>query len=282
MNRTSLLFVLAAILWPLVGCSPAGPYADTFAAATPAPRRSPWTGDLVPVAAAPPTSMPATATPTHTPTPEPTATPAATPKPGPDEPFAFVARYRDACVALLERVPALPQLRSLSCEAAAIRMVLAGRGIVVSEDEVLARMGSSPNPHQGFRGNPDGDPHHPGLADYGTYAEVVERVLESFGAPAETVYGMSDDALRAAIADGRAVIVWVTAREDPRIVEEDGYRLVEEEHVYVVVGVLRDGCFLVHDPWGVRADSLRDGTFAVWTIRQWDLFGRMAVVTPLD
>lgn len=202
-------------------------------------------------------------------------------KQGPDEPFAFVDLFQAECEVLLDRVPALPQLRNLSCEAATIRMVLAACGIEASEEEVLARMGLSDNPHEGFRGDVDGYGHDPELKDYGTYAEVVGRVLVSFGAPAEVVRGMSDWELRQAVRSGKAVIVWVTAEEDPLIIEEDGYRLVEEEHVYVVVGLFEDGRLLVHDPWGVRADSGRPGTFPVWAIQQWDLFDRMAVVVPL-
>jgi len=211
-----------------------------------------------------------------------TGTPAPTAKPGPDEPFAYVARYEPECEVLLGQVPALPQLRNLSCEAATIRMALAGRGIEASEEEILERMGQSDDPRQGFRGNVDGDGHGESLADYGVYAEVVERVLETFDVPAEAVYGMSDWQLRQAVRGGAAVIVWVTGRENPRIVEEQGYRLVEEEHVYVVVGLLRDGRLLVHDPWGARADSGRAGTFPVWAIQQWVLFDRQAVVVPLD
>ncbi len=210
------------------------------------------------------------------------ATSTPTPKPGPDEPFAYVERYRAESEVLLDTIPALPQLRNLSCEAATMRMVLAARGITPSEEEVLQRMGQSDDPRQGFRGDVDGDGHDPELSNYGVYAEVVERVLRSYGVPATAVHGMSDSQLRETVRGGQAVIVWVSARENPHIIEQDGYRLVEEEHVYVVVGLLKDGRLLVHDPWGVRADSGRVGTFPIWVIRQWDLFDRQAVVVPLS
>jgi uncharacterized protein YvpB len=195
--------------------------------------------------------------------------------------FDYVGTYGDECVVLLEQVPALAQERNLSCEAAAIRMVLAGRGLLVAEEAILDRMGLDPNPHLGFRGNVDGQFHLEDLADYGTYAEVVARVLASFGAPAEVRYGMSDAELRAAVEGGSAVIVWMTRQPEPRIIEADGYRLVDGQHVQVVVGLGHDGRFLVHDPWSIRPDSGREGTTFVAEIQQWDLFDRMAVVTPV-
>lgn len=228
-----------------------------------------------------PTAQP-TALPTAPPPSETTATPTPIPKPGPDEPFAYISTYLSQAVVLLDTVPALPQLRTLSCEAATIRMVLAARGVEASEEDILARMPKSENPHLGFRGDPEGDGHDADLKDYGAYAEVVAEVLRSFGVPAEAVRGMSEWELRQTVRGGKAVIVWVTAEEAPKIIEGDGYRLVEGEHVYVVVGLLKDGRLLVHDPWGVRADSGRPGTFPVWLVENWELFDRQAVVIPLS
>lgn len=255
-------------------------------------------------AAAPPTALgqppqtpapaPGLAAPTPSaplPTPEPTAMPSPTPSfqaplwPAPPIPrgaYDFAAALHGRTRVLLTQVPALAQAHDLSCEAATIRMVLAGRWLSVSEEEILARMGFDADPHLGFRGNPDGKLLDPEMADYGTYAEVVARVLESFGAPARAVYGMSDEELRAAIERGQAVIVWMTRQPEPKVVEADGYRLVYGEHVLVVVGVTDDGRFVVHDPWGARADSGRTGTFITPEIQNWDLFDRMAVVVPLQ
>lgn len=185
----------------------------------------------------------------------------------------------------MEAVPQIPQLRNLSCEAAAIRMVLAAWGIKASEEEILARMGTDENPHVGFRGDVDGSGHAPDLRDYGTYAEVVERVLASFGVVSETVYGMTDEHLRLAVRDGNAVIVWASAESNPIIIDVDAegerFRLVEGEHTYVVIGLSTDGYFLIHDPWGARPGSQWGGTRFVRRIVQWDLFDRMAVIVPL-
>lgn len=248
-----------------------------------------------PQATRPPVAMPEPVAPTPEPAPaatrpRPTATPRATPTlalrwppvPLTRSVFDFAEVYRDKCTVLLEQVPALAQERNLSCEAAAMRMVLAGRGLVVREEEILACMILDPNPHKGYRGNVDGPLHEPDMADYGAYAEEVARVLESFGAPARVVYGMSDDQLRAAIEHGRAVIVWMTRQPEPRIIDAGDYRLVDGQHVQVVVGLSTDGRFVAHDPWGARPDSGREGTEIMLAIRHWALFDRQAVVVQLQ
>lgn len=235
-----------------------------------------------------PTSTP-TFTPTHTatlsPVPTLTTTPAAAPAAPGDMNFAFVQEFGPLSEVLLEAVPQIPQLRSLSCEAAAVRMVLEAWDVRASEEEILARMGTDENPHVGFRGDVHGDGHAPDLRDYGTYAEVVERVLASFGVASETVYGMTDEHLRLAVRDGNAVIVWASAESNPTIIDVDAggekFRLVEGEHTYVVVGISLDGRFLIHDPWGARPGSRWAGTRFVSRIPQWDLFDRMTVVVPL-
>lgn len=259
-------------LHPEAGITPTAEPTEAFVPGAEAPTLEPSPA---------PTAQP-TASPTALPPSEAAATPTPIPKPGPDEPFAYVSTYRPQAVVLLDAVPALPQLRNLSCEAATIRMVLAARGVEASEEEVLARMPRNENPHLGFRGDPEGDGHDADLKDYGTYAEVVAEVLRSFGAPAEAVRGMSEWELRQTVRSGKAVIVWVTGEEEPKVLEKEGYRLVEGEHVYVVVGLLSDGRLLVHDPWGVRADSGRPGTFPVWAVEKWELFDRQAVVIPLS
>ncbi len=279
MARARPLFLIVVLAYTLlaVALTPfaASRIAAGFATATPAP----------------PAPPPSPVAPTATPLPEPTPLPRSAPGseaprwPAPPIPrgaYDFAAALHSRTSALLSQVPALAQAHDLSCEAATIRMVLAGRWLSVSEEEILARMGYDPNPHRGFRGNPDGKLLDPEMVDYGAYAEVVARVLESFGAPARVVYGMSNDELRAAIEHGRAVIVWMTRQPEPKVVEADGFRLVHGEHVLVVVGLTADGRFVVHDPWGARPNSGREGTFITPEIQNWELFDRMAVVVPLQ
>ncbi|HOG46594.1 MAG TPA: C39 family peptidase [Anaerolineae bacterium] len=275
----SLLLVAVALAYTMCAVltltpRPAPVPAAATAQRSPAARQGP-----LQVVAQPPPGEPTTPPPTRTPPPVPSWRPTAVPLP--PGAFDFVRAYRDQCSVLLEQVPALPQERNLSCEAATARMVLAGRGLVVSEAAIIARLGNDPNPHVGYRGNVDGPFFTPGMPDYGTYAEVIARTIESFGVPARAVFGMSDDELRRTVTEGMVVIVWMTRRPEPEIIEADGYRLVAGQHVQVVVGLGTDGSFLVHDPWSARPDSGREGTSFVPEIQHWDLFDRMAVVVPM-
>ncbi len=200
----------------------------------------------------------------------------------PDARYAFAGAFGPQCSVILEQVPALGQERNLSCEAAAVRMVLAGWGVAASEREILGRMGHDPDPRRGFRGSVDGAPGRPDLRDYGVHAEVVGAVLAGYGAPAEVVHGLADEELARAVSAGRAAIVWMSGYRKPVTLEEDGCRLVQGEHVLVVVGIGRDGRFLVHDPWGARPHSGRPGTYLLAHIPNWDLFERAAVLVAIE
>jgi uncharacterized protein YvpB len=244
------------------------------------PTSTPTATDLPPtptLTAASPTQTP---TPAATPTAQLTATPSPSATPASVGALAFRATYAAQCKAILN-VPALPQFRNLSCEAAATRMVLAARSIEAAEDEILARMGQDPNPHAGFRGNVNGWGHAAGLPDYGTYAEVVARVLASYGVPGRAGTGLDETQVRQAVLSGQAVIVWMSYTASPRVIDRDGYRLVEGEHVLVVVGVGNDGRMLVHDPWAARAGG-GYGTYFLARIPNGALFDRLAVTVPLS
>jgi len=167
-------------------------------------------------------------------------------------------------------VPLYGQLRSLSCEAAAARMFAEYYGVSYSESWFLDAFGSDDNPHTGFRGNVDGV--FGWIDNYGTYAEPVVRALLGAGVDASVRYGMSYNDLRAALDRGAPVIVWTSPRGD-YYDSPAGYRLVPEEHTYVVSGYDSAG-FTVNDPlYGGRRLKLT-------SIPGWELFGNMAVVGP--
>lgn len=167
-------------------------------------------------------------------------------------------------------VPLYGQLRTLSCEAAAARMLAAYYGVPQSESWFLSAFGLSADPHVGFRGDVDGA--FGWIDNYGTYAEPVVRALLGAGINATVRYGMSYDDLRAALDRGAPVIVWTSPRSDVYDMPE-GYRLIPEEHTYVVTGYDATG-FTVNDPlYGGRRLKLA-------AIPGWDLFGNMAVVGP--
>ncbi len=167
-------------------------------------------------------------------------------------------------------VPLYGQQRTLSCEAAAARMIADYYGVVKSEWWFQSAFGLSDNPHAGFRGNVDGV--FGWIDDYGAHAEPVARALLGAGVNASVRYGMTTDDLRAALDRGAPVIVWTSPRGD-FYDRPEGYRLVPEEHTYVVVGY-DAASFTVYDPlYGGRRLKLAE-------IPGWGLFSNMAVVGP--
>lgn len=102
-----------------------------------------------------------------------------------------------------------PQSYSLSCEARAAVDWAAYWGVSISETEFLFRLPGSDNPDLGFVGSAN-DPwgNIPPLG-YGVHAEPVADLLREYGLEAEARRGLSWDDLRAEIAAGRPVIVWV-------------------------------------------------------------------------
>jgi len=165
-------------------------------------------------------------------------------------------------------VPLYGQQHSLSCEAAAARMFAEYYGVVQSEGWFQSAFGLSDNPHVGYRGNVDGA--FGWIDNYGVHAEPVVRVLWGAGVSAIVRYGMTYDDLRAVLDRGSPVIVWTSPRGDYYDMP-DGYRLVPEEHTYVVIGYDSTG-FTVNDPlYGGRRLKLA-------VIPGWELFGSMAVV----
>ena len=167
-------------------------------------------------------------------------------------------------------VPLYGQQHTLSCEAAAARMLAAYYGVVQSEWWFQNALGLSDDPHVGFRGDVDGV--FGWIDNYGAYAEPVVRALLGAGVTATVRYGMTYDELRAALDSGAPVIVWTSPRGDFYDVPE-GYRLVPEEHTYVVIGYDSAG-FTVNDPlYGGRRLKLA-------SIPGWDLFSNMAVIGP--
>gem|GEM_PF-1074628 len=214
---------------------------------------------------------------TSTPTPTATSTPTSTPSPTP--PLARVLS-----------VPIILQESPLSCECAAIRMVLAALfGSAPSEKELLECMPRNPNPYLGFRGDPYGRNRFPDGSinwdNYGAYAPVVAEtlnrcVLRPSGKEFEAlaVSGASYEQVSKAVLDGYPVIVWVAKRPSPETTNidtpEGPVRLVFGEHVWVVVGYHEDGSFDVHDPYPQKNDVQ---TFHVRSFPNWDLFERMVV-----
>ncbi len=110
-------------------------------------------------------------------------------------------------------VPTYLQEYALSCEAAALRMALAYRGVSVSEDELLTKLGTDPtnkngsvwgNPYVGFVGNVRGKQMTRG---YGVYWEPITRVARSYR-HAESFTGGNISKLTEMVQRQHPVIIW--------------------------------------------------------------------------
>jgi len=166
------------------------------------------------------------------------------------------------------------QNHNLSCESSAASMVAQYHGVQLSEEEVLASLPASSNPHLGFRGNVDGPTG--GTVDYGVYAEPILDILNARGLQARTVVdGM--EGVKVAIARGNPVIAWVTYNCEPSTptttaIDGQEVTLVPNQHVVVVTGFNAEGVW-ANDPWDGQEDFYQMGSFE----RAMSYFGDMAI-----
>ncbi len=204
-----------------------------------------------------------TPTPTHTLTPSLTPTASATPTP-PIE--AYIK-------GIWGRWPAY----NLDCESRSAVDWAAYFGVEIDEISFFNALPRSDDPEKGFVG----DVHAPwGQTPpnaYGVHARPVARLLRSYGLQAKARRGMSFDELRAEIAAGRPVIVWVVGRVGQgtpiAYTAGDGSNttVARFEHTVIVIG------------YNQRTVTVLDGD---WTYTRqiqdfknsWKVLGFMAVV----
>jgi uncharacterized protein YvpB len=114
-------------------------------------------------------------------------------------------------------VPSYLQQHTLSCEASSLRMALAYRGVIKSEDELLGLIGYDTTPHVG---NIWGNPYEHFVGDvngnqmrngYGVYWAPIERVAKMFGG-AQAFERGDVDLLTSQISKGNPVIIWVYSK----------------------------------------------------------------------
>jgi uncharacterized protein YvpB len=166
------------------------------------------------------------------------------------------------------------QSHNLSCESSAASMAAQYLGVPLSEAEVLAALPFDDNPYLGFRGNVDGPTG--GIQDYGVYAGPLAEVLERHGLQARHV-DAGVEGIRAAVARGNPVIVWVTydcmvSTPVEMIIGDQLVRLTPNQHVVVVTGYDADGVW-ANDPW----DGQEDYYLYADLERAMSYFGDMAI-----
>src|SRR5579864_5217697 len=117
--------------------------------------------------------------------------------------------------------PLYRQAHSLDCEAAALQIALAAKGIRVSQDWIIGVIGADPrapvvgrdgierwgDTYQTFVGSVDGS--EPAYTGYGVYDPPVAMAAERAGASATPLENVDPQTLYQQVLDGNPVVVWV-------------------------------------------------------------------------
>jgi uncharacterized protein YvpB len=193
---------------------------------------------------------------------------------GLDSTQGFTSRFRTASQEFALSVPYFRQEENFTCNIAALRMLLAHRGVTVTEQELKGIIGSS-----GTRGT--GNPYKNHVTDYGTYWDAIEKGVRQFR-PYRIFKDWSLSDLIGEVQRGNPVMVWgQNGWSDPHDISwtaTDGTHVyaVNGMHSYIVRGFRGSADnpthILVNDPWrGVY--SLPTNEF----MRRWNYF-RVAMV----
>ncbi|HWQ46288.1 MAG TPA: C39 family peptidase [Longilinea sp.] len=234
-----------------------------------------------------------TNTPTRTPTQTTTPTPTPTDTPQPTETYTETSIPRPANTDVQEYIPpsddGLPssytisgmtghtQSFGLDCEARAAVDWANFYGVGIGESEFLNQIPSSDDPEVGFVGNPYGTVPSIPPGDYGVHAPPVAAILRAYGLPANDRRWMSWDDIRASIAAGNPVIVWVVGHVGygsgvsyTAASTGNTTTVALNEHTVIVIGytpsqvVIQDGGWVYYRSIGVFESS-------------WGVLGNMAI-----
>ncbi len=106
------------------------------------------------------------------------------------------------------------QSYTLDCEARSAVDLAAYFGVNIGHSDFLSRLPRSDDPNEGFVGSYYDPRGKIPPASYGVYEKPVAQLLQQYGLNAVGVYGYSENALKAQIAAGRPVMVWVVGNTE--------------------------------------------------------------------
>ncbi len=153
------------------------------------------------------------------------------------------------------------QDQALSCEAASLKMALNYRGVGVTENDIMARIGYDPtirngniwgNPNNAFVGSINGRQDTTG---YGVYWQPIARAANVWRS-AIAFSGWSPSQIAGAIADNNPVILWGTygnaSRDDWQTPDGQHILAWKGEHARTIIGFLGTAdnptSFVINDP----------------------------------
>jgi uncharacterized protein YvpB len=149
-------------------------------------------------------------------------------------------------------------------------------GHQIDEFKFFKQLEKSDNPDKGFVGNVNGTWGQTPPQDYGVHAEPVASLLRSYGVAAHTHRPLRWDDLRAEIAAGRPVFVWVVGsvyRGVPQYyTPSDGLHTVvaPKEHTVIVIG------YSAADVTILDGSSIYTRSIDVF-LDSWSALGNMAI-----
>lgn len=171
------------------------------------------------------------------------------------------------------------QAYSLSCESRSAADWAAYWGVYIDETEFLNALPRSDDPNKGFVGDPNGAWGYIPPSAYGVHADPVAELLREYGLDAHAGTGLTWDELRAEVAEGRPVIVWVIGSiwaGTPRDYETDDGDVVtvaNNQHTMVLIGYDENRVHLVDALTGYTITHTLENFLTSWAV-----LGNMAVV----
>ena len=167
----------------------------------------------------------------------------------------------------------------LSCEARSAADWAAYYGVSLSESDFLGSLPRSDNPDEGFVGQPNDAWGNLPPNGYGVHADPVAELLQDYGLEADARRNLSWEALRAEVAAGRPVIVWVIGQmwtsQAVEYTADDGETatVARFEHTMILIGYTPEVVHVV-DAYSGSTQTYALGSF----IASWGVLGNMAVI----
>lgn len=184
--------------------------------------------------------------------------------------------------ALIKGITGRKQTLSLSCESRSAVDWAAYWGVKIGEKKFLNKLPRSDNPEVGFVGNPNDAWGNIPPASYGVHAKPVAALLQQYGLDAQARKHMGWEELKAEIAAGHPVIVWVigqmTGGKAEKIKTKDGkwVTVAKQEHTMLFIGYDAKKVYVI-DPYTGNNQTYTRSTF----MKSWSVLGNMAITGQL-
>ena len=169
------------------------------------------------------------------------------------------------------------QLYELDCESRSAVDWARHFGFDINEEDFLNRLPRSDDPEVGFVGDPGGFWGNIPPGDYGVHAPPVASLLQDYGLTAYSYRSMQWDELRAQIASGNPVMVWIIGGVSKNLVNGIPHYytapstgkttiVAPHEHTVIVVGYTPDDVTILNG--GTFVDTPIDQFLDSWSALQ--------------